>query len=560
MFIRVKTTPNSPRKSIQIVESNRCGSKVSQKIVRHVGIAMDDNELEQLKHLAAEIIAKMTVSSDGMQQQNIFDNDDLVPDDFTFAMEKAKLGRSKRKALADILPPDKVSLADVKEEKRIVEGVHEVAGYLYDYLGFDQAVESKRLSQVLKNIVLLRAFDSNSKLKTSDILMQDYDVDNKVDAIYRMLDKVHDNIDHIKTMIFKQTQSLFPEKINMVLFDVTTLYFESTEVDELRNFGFSKDHKFNQTQVVLALATNECGLPIGYELFPGNKAEVSTLLIAINKWKETFEIGAVTIIADRAMCSKNNLAELDANGIGYIVAMPLRRSLKTNLQEQVLTDFSGVSVACHREYDFEDKRLIVSYSPDRARKDADDRARIVTKLESKLKKGDLKNLVSNHGYLKYITKCAAGTTGVDMAKINADKRWDGLHAVLTSDKTSPVETIHESYRRLWVIEESFRINKYNLEMRPIYHHKPERIKAHIAVCYMAFAIIRQLQYRIKIAQEEFSVDKIRETLLSVQSSILVHKKTNDYYRMPGKFSHTASKIYRAVGVTRDSDVSVYLKP
>lgn len=559
MYIRVKTTPNSPRKSVQIVKSTRCGTKVSQKIVRYVGIAMNDYELEQLKHLAAEIISKMHLEPGDMQQQNLFENENITVDDFQHEVQKIKAGRPKRKALADILPPDQVALSDVEEVKRIVEGVHEIAGHLYDYLGFNNVIPGKKLASVLKNIVLLRAFDPNSKHKTSDILLQDYDIDNKADAIYRMLDKVHDNIENIKSLVFKQTCSLFPEKINMVLFDVTTLYFESTEIDSLRNFGFSKDHKFNQTQVVLALATNDCGLPIGYELFPGNKAEVSTLLSAINKWKESFDIGSVTIIADRAMCSKNNLAELERHNINYIVAMPLKRSLKGDLKNTILTDFSEASKACQREYAFEGKRLIVSYSPERAKKDAGDRKRIINKLEAKLKKGNLKNLISNHGYLKYLTKAGTNNTAIDFTKVSIDEQWDGLHAVLTSDKMTSIEEIHNSYHRLWVIEESFRINKSNLSMRPIYHYKPERIQAHIAVCYMAFAIIRQLQYRIKIAQEEFSIDKIRRELLSVQASILVHKKTNDYYRLPGRFSQTAVKIYRALGLTRDNDVSVYLK-
>lgn len=557
MFIRVKTTPNSPRKSVQICENKRIGDKVSQKIVRYVGIAMDDNELEQMKHMAAEIIAKMQSAANG-DLLDLFepnDQDSLLER----KVESIKLGRKKRKSIADILPVEDVRLSDIVEEKRVIEGVQEIAGGLFDYLGFDKVIPGKRHADILKNLVLLRAFDPCSKLRTSEILARDYDLDNSVDSIYRVLDKVHDNIDNIKSVVFGCTKSLFPDKVNMVLFDVTTLYFESTDADELRDYGYSKDQKFNQTQVVLALATNEHGLPFGYELFSGNKAEVSTLLEAINKWKTLFTIEAITIIADRAMCSRDNLAALDANGINYVVAMPLRKALKSNARQTLLEDFADCEQRCVKEYEHEGRRLIVSYCPDRAKKDRKDRDKIITKLQVKLKRGRIKNLVSNRGYLKYISDENTATVSVNDAKILEDSRWDGIHAIITSDKATSATEILASYRRLWVIEESFRINKNNLQMRPIYHYKPERIKAHIAVCYMAFALIRHLQYRIKLAQVEMSIDTIRRELVSVQSSILVHKKTGDYYRLPGRMSNEARKIYKAFAIERRCDASIYLK-
>src|SRR5581483_6318457 len=104
----------------------------------------------------------------------------------------------------------------------------------------------------------------------------------------------------------------------------TTLYFESTDTDELRNFGYSKDHRSNTTQVVLALATNSQGLPIGYELFEGNKAEVSTLVAAIESWKKIFNINKVCFVGDRAMFSQKNLQLLDQINYSYIVAAKLK--------------------------------------------------------------------------------------------------------------------------------------------------------------------------------------------------------------------------------------------
>lgn len=554
MFIRVKSTPNSPRKSVQIVENKRNGDKISQKIVRYVGIAMDDIELEKLKDLAAEIVVKL--EKDKLPQLDLFDEAAADAD----RMAAKRRGRPKHKSLIDVVPPDQVLLADINEESRIVEGVHEVAGSLYDHLGFNQLMPGKRAQEILKNIVLMRAFDPVSKLKSSDILLNQYEVDNKIDAIYRMMDKVHDSIPTIKRLVYEQTVTLFPNKINMVLFDVTTLYFESAITDDLRNFGYSKDQKYHCTQVVLALATNEDGLPIGYELFSGNKAETSTLIKCIADWRIELPIEKVTIIADRAMCSRDNLQKLAENNIGFIVALPLRRSLKRHEQETILADFKDAETAVSREYDWEGNRLVVSYCPKRAAKDKRDREKILEKLTVKLRKGKIKNLISNKGYLKYIkTTDKTNDAEINQVKVDADGCWDGLHAIITNNHDSTIPELLTAYHRLWVIEESFRLNKHNLAMRPIFHHKPERIKAHIAICYMAFTLIRHLQYRVRIAQSEISIDKLRDELRGVQASILIHKYTKDRYRLPGKFSNTARKIYRALGIERSEDVTVYLK-
>jgi transposase len=183
-----------------------------------------------------------------------------------------------------------------------------------------------------------------------------------------MMDKLHERIPKIKELAFNSTLSLIPNKeINLVFFDVTTLYFESTEVDDLRAFGYSKDHRFNTTQIVLALATNEDGLPLGYELFSGNTAEVKTLLKAISAWESFMKIRDICFVADRAMFSKANLEALDLSGYRYIVAAKLK-TLKGDLKEQILDgdNYAGVTIgndfAWVAEFEHEGKRLITSYT------------------------------------------------------------------------------------------------------------------------------------------------------------------------------------------------------
>jgi transposase len=220
----------------------------------------------------------------------------------------------------------------------------------------------------------------------------------------------------------------------------------------------------------------------------------------------------------------------------------------------------------------------VTYSSKRAHKDQADRQAILERLKAKLgptqkerinpRTGEItapnatsnaKKLITNSGYLRYVERAdSGGVFTIDEQRISADAAWDGLHAIVTNDRTSTAQQLLQSYRRLWVIEESFRTIKHGLAVRPIYHFKPERIQAHIGLCYLAFALTRHAQQRIKLAQQPMSLERIRAALHSVQASILVHKKTKAKYRLPSAFSQDAARIYKAFGLSRELDAAVDL--
>lgn len=560
MFIRVKSTPNSPRKSVQIVESVRTSEgKVKQKIVRHVGIATDETEEKMLCDLGRDIIAKLTAERiNGHPNGNMFSP-------ITSEEVKAgkKLGRPRKKAISDILPPSQVTLEDIVEKKRVIEGIHDVAGKVYDDI-YSKILKGKQSNKILKDIVMARIANPSSKLQSQSMLLKQFDIDHKIDAIYRVMDKVHDNIDQIKIQTFNKTKSLFPEEIDVLLFDVTTLYFESTTVDELRNYGYSKDHRFNTTQLVLALATNSAGLPIGYELFEGNKAEVKTLISAIETWSKLFSIRDVCFVGDRAMMSKANIALLENKGYKYIIAAKLR-SMPKNIKEQIKdqnnyqAEVIGDQLTWTGNFVYCGSRLVVNYRKKRAIKDQSDRQKILDKIIKKLKNNaSTKSFITNSGVKKY-TVTNNATTQLDDEKIAADAEWDGLHGVITNIPKNEAKpsAIIARYASLWRIEESFRINKHTLRMRPIFHWKPERIKAHIAICYMAFSTLRHLEYLVQLRQK-ISINTMIDELLNTQSSIYMHKMTKDLYRVPGQFSNVAKKIYRALDLERSLDAEIYL--
>lgn len=559
MFIRVNKTPNSPRRSIQIVESIRTGDKVKQKIVHYVGIAMDEREEQQLKDYALHLIAKIEAKRlNDSHQTSLFP----VSEEEMLDHVKNKRGRKKRKRIEDIIPPEQVALVDVKEQDRIVEGIHEVGNTVYDLLGYNTVLE-KRDNNILRDLVLTRLSNPASKHKSQRILNKQFGKEHDLDAIYRMMDKLFERIDHVKKCTFEQIKSLFPNKVDLVLFDVTTLYFESTETDDLRKFGYSKDCRFNTTQVVLALATNEEGLPIGYELFEGNKAEVKTLVAAIEHWKTLFNIGDVCFVGDRAMFTRDNLSLLELQGYKYIVAAKLR-SMSEETQVKILDENNYKPTILKNEFawinelEHEGRRLVVTYKKQRAIKDNKEREQILNKIKNLIGvKGPTKKLISNNGVKKFTVTDQSSKTTLDEERIAKDALWDGLHGVITNLKKDSAESIIARYAHLWIIEESFRINKHLLKIRPIFHWKPNRVHAHIAICYMAFSVLRHLQYRVALTQK-ISPEIIIEELLQVQASIHIHKRTKDLYRVPGYFSNTARKIYKTLGITRSEDASIYI--
>jgi transposase len=413
----------------------------------------------------------------------------------------------------------------------------------------------------------MRLANPTSKRESCKILDDQFGKEVLLDRVYRMMDQLEPQISKMQNLVRCASLRLLKNKVDIMLFDVTTLYFESVDVDDLRNFGYSKDQKYHCTQAVLALATTGDGLPIGYELFEGNFAEAKTLQKCLESWTaQGLEVGSVCLTGDAAMFSKSNLALMQEMGITYVVAAPLRKLAK-EIKEQILDAqnyLPGVvehDIVWTKEIQYsENQRLIVSYNSARARKDVYDRQRLLDKLSKKLgKKKNMKNLVSNRGYLKYIQENGEVACQLNEEKIIQEKQWDGMRGVVTNaPKEEAALELLSRYRRLWKIEESFRLNKHTLKMRPIYHFKASRIKAHIAICYMAFALMRHLEYRIEITQKKLSPRAILDALKSVQASILIHKKTKDRYRLPSALKSDARVIYQAFGIKRSQDAEIYL--
>jgi len=553
MFVRVKSTPNSPRKSIQIVQSQRKGDKVVQKIVRHVGIAMDEQELEQLKGLAESIKWKLKQGN-----QTVL-----------FGPEKTAKGlaKGKIKAKTEEKSDYDVNLKELVEEDRVVSGIHDIYGKLFDEIGYSQVIQNpkrhKSAVQYFKDIVLARIADPRSKMASVDMLDKDFGISLDLHRVYKMMDKLDTKaIERLNDISYKNTCNLFQQKVDVVFFDCTTIYFESFEEDEFRKNGYSKDLKFNQPQVLIALMVTKEGLPIGYQAFEGNKYEGHTILPAIKSLREKYKLDKVIFVADSGLFNKDNLEgieQMEADHIEYIVGSRLK-NLPKALQKEILdpTKYTAVSKQYKiGRFNHNGRKLIVSWSAKRARKDNHDRAKAVEKLQAKLKKvKDVKSYLSNFGYKKYLISTGKTTFTLNEDKVAEDAKWDGLHGVVTNAEALSNEEILEQYKNLWEVEYAFRVTKHDLRVRPVYHWKASRVKAHLAISYAAFSLVKFLEYRVKLQYKKMSPEKIKQNLLKIQTSILFDKKKKVRFGFPSKISEEAKKIYSLMKVS--SSRSAYI--
>ena len=209
----------------------------------------------------------------------------------------------------------------------------------------------------------------------------------------------------------------------------------------------------------------------------------------------------------------------------------------------------GKGASSAAELTHKKRRLIVSHCPKRADKDQHDRQKAVDRLIKKIGKSqNPKDLLNNYGYKKFLIINGKTSLSINQDKIAAESRWDGLHGVITNLPDTPHQEVLSHYRGLWQVEESFRITKHDLKVRPIYHWTPSRVRAHIAISFMAFACIRQLMYRIKLQHKALSPEVIRNALIHVQHSVFKHKRTQKRYVMPAQINPEAKKIYAVMGL------------
>lgn len=363
-----------------------------------------------------------------------------------------------------------------------------IFGALFDRIGFS-AVKNK----LFRHIVIARLVYPTSKLKTVDYLYRYKGMTVDVQTIYRFLDTLQKNYKReVEQIAFEHTKRTL-KNITIVFYDMTTLYFESEDEDDLRKIGFSKDGKFQNPQIMLGLLVGENGYPIGYDIFEGNTFEGHTLIPMIKKIQKKYGFEKPIVVADAGLLSKDNIKNLSEGKYQFIIGARIK-----NETEIIKQEILNVTKEKKESQSFvlkksDDARLIVTYSEKRARKDCHNRKRGLAKLEQKVKSGKLtKASVNNRGYNKFLTFKAEVEVEIDKEKVREDEKWDGLKGYVTNTNLSPKEIV-ENYGHLWQIEKAFRISKTDLKIRPIYHFRKKRIEAHILISFVAYTIYKELE-------------------------------------------------------------------
>ena len=563
MFVRIKSkSKDKYNKSVQLVESSRVNGKVVQTIVKHIGVAYNDEQLDELRLLAKSI----QITLENVDKESLFQAEELIED---LTLE----GKYDQSIYSD--EDYNVDIRNLEEESRTITGIHDIYGKLYDELKVGSIIANPArnvsVAKIFKEMVISRIANPDSKRGSVAALEEKYGVEIDLDKVYRMMDKLDDiAIAKLNTLSYNKTKELFGDKIDVIYFDATTIYFESftedTGEDALKKNGYSKDLKFNQPQVVLALMVTKEGLPIGYEAFSGDTFDGHTLIPSLKILREKYNIDNVVYVADSGMFNKNNLQELDQleeHKFNYIVGARIK-NISKSIKEQILNmnDYLQLNedIKVKNITLYNGRKLIVTHSLKRARKDKTDREKGIIKLREKLQKNrSVKTHLSTQGFKKYLqleetkdeaTSCDFTIT-LNEEKIVQDALWDGLKGLIVNkDSKLTNYEILTQYSNLWQVEESFRITKSDLKIRPVYHWKPSRVKAHLAISFAALFLVRHLEYRVKVQYKKLSPKKIKELLLSVQHSTLVDKTRKIKYAIPSKTNVDINKLYRIMGLKK----------
>ena len=359
--------------------------------------------------------------------------------------------------------------------------------------------------------------------------------------------------DRIEELMFSAQRDLFSE-LELVFFDTTSIYFEGHGGKTIGQRGFSKDHRPDLKQMVVGAVIDDKGRPICCEMWPGNTADVKTLIPIAERMRQRFGIVQFCIVADRGMISNDTVNELEEEGISYILGVRMRlvKKVKTEVLSRggrytevypegvTSKDPSSLKV---KQVIHDDTRYIVCVNSRQARKDAADREAIVSALKEQLKKG-AKSLVGNKGYRRYL-KMNKGSARIDMDKVKEEARFDGKW-VLTTNTDLSAEKVALKYKELWQVERVFRDVKTLLETRPVFHQCDENIRGHVFCSFLALVLRKELERRLNHAGHVFEWSDIKQDLEALQTVTI--EEDDKHFAIRTECRGNCGKIFQAVGV------------
>jgi hypothetical protein len=522
MYPRIKNGGNEkhPHQYLQIVESYRTGKEVRQRVICNLG------RLDQL--------------------QDSGELDRLIDGLLKYSRLNGILNASRE---------DSVKSCFTKQW-----GAPLVFGRLWEQQGLPEIIgklsdgrkHQFNMERVCFALALQRLCNPGSDLQGSEWV-------RKIEAegfesielrhMYRTVGWLSEVRDDLERELFFRDRDLFNQELDLVFIDTTSTYIYRDEETEFAKRGYSRDKRPDLPQMVLCAAVDRGGWPIGWEVFPGNTADVRAFESTIQKLRERFRIGRVSVVADRGMISRSTIKFLEEDEeapFDYILGCRLRKDKEVS--EEVLSRagrYREVSPNLKvKEVCVGARRYVICRNDDEATKDAAARDAIVAKLDEKLASGGGKSLVKNIGYRRFI-KGSRGAWVIDKDAVETDAKFDGVF-VLRTNMSLPADEIAKTYKGLWRVERTFREQKSTLEMRPLFHHCDDNRIGHIAASFLALRLEVDLLARLEKKGVDRSWPSLMNDLACFQSVTLALDGVT--YRIRTDFEGNAYEAFKAAGV------------
>jgi hypothetical protein len=540
MFFRVKQS--GPRQYLQIVENFREEGRVRQRVFTTLG------RLDELR-----------------RSGNL---DGLLASGARFA-EHVLLLTAHRNGQVPVIKSQRIGPTLIFERLWQEAGCQQVLRDLLASRHFEFAVERAVFLTVLHRLCATGSDRAGQRWK------EDYRIDGADDLelhhMYRAMAWLGEELpaaqqqerlalvprctkDVIEERLFARRSDLFSE-LDMVFFDTTSLYFEGEGGDTLGQYGHSKDHRPDLHQMIVGVVLDGDGRPISCELWPGNTADVTTLLPVVDRLGRRFHIRQACIVADRGMICDQTVATLEEVGRPYILGARLRK--QKEVRDRVLADrgrFHVVHGARDKSDDpaplkvkevrIDGRRYVVCVNPEQVEHDRQQREKIVAALREQLHQGD-KSLVGNKGYRRYLKVEGDSHFVLDDAKLAEEARYDGTW-VLRTNSELPTDEVALQYKKLWMVEQWFRTCKSLLDTRPIFHHCDATIRGHVFCSFLALVLRQELQSRLAARGHRFEWADILRDLERVQSVQV--RQGSQHFLLRSDLENTAGRVFQSAGV------------
>lgn len=454
MFLR-KVKNKSGNVSVQVVKKVRRKNKV----LKHLGTARTSLELDHLVKTSHEYIKHQRINSGVI---SFFDS------------------RFEKSALEKLL-------AKLSFTQSLETATYQFLEYFYKLIGLGRLND-----QCFQDLVIARIIKPSSKRQTREFLELRLGKKYSLTKVYRILRKAFSKQykDQIEQIVQEFVTNTINPVISVVFFDVTTLYYEAFDEDDVRKCGFSKDYKHGQPQVMVALTVTTHGIPLAMRMFPGNTFEGHILLPCIKEIAARFQSDDCVVVADSAMLSKDNLDLLEEHELKYIVGARLGNLSKKLFQ--AIIKMPKIDKTTIRLLLTDKRFMTVAYSAKRARKDKHDREKQIKKAKEVLAKPEK---ISRR--YKFISLNKKEVHKLNKTLIKKAEQLEGLKGYVSNARKLEDEKIVSKYAELWQVEKAFRMSKSDLKARPIFHTIKQSIEAHLLIVFTALVIARYVELTSK---------------------------------------------------------------